>query len=53
MDGEDASASEFQERMNMLKSIGDPIFFRSGFYVIYIFSVALLESILIYVLFLF
>lgn len=28
-DGEDASASEFQERLDTLKSIGDPIFFRS------------------------
>ncbi|XP_074315991.1 heat shock 70 kDa protein 17 [Silene latifolia] len=28
MDGEDASAGEFEERLNMLKSIGDPIFFR-------------------------
>ncbi|XAR64868.1 hypothetical protein NMG60_11008751 [Bertholletia excelsa] len=27
-DGEDASASEFQERLNSLKDIGDPIFFR-------------------------
>lgn len=27
-DGEDASASEFKERLDMLKSIGDPIFFR-------------------------
>ncbi|PIN20377.1 Molecular chaperones GRP170/SIL1, HSP70 superfamily [Handroanthus impetiginosus] len=27
-DGEDASASEFQERLDMLKAIGDPIFFR-------------------------
>lgn len=40
MDGEDASASEFQEHLNMLKAIGDPIFFRSGFYVIYILSVS-------------
>lgn len=28
MDGEDASATEFQERLDMLKGIGDPIFFR-------------------------
>ncbi|GAA0154559.1 Hsp70 family chaperone [Lithospermum erythrorhizon] len=28
MDGEDASADEFQERLDKLKSIGDPIFFR-------------------------
>lgn len=28
MDGEDASAGEFEERLNMLKSVGDPIFFR-------------------------
>lgn len=28
-DGEDASTSEFEERLNTLKSIGDPIFFRS------------------------
>ena len=28
MDGEDASATEFQERLDMLKAIGDPIFFR-------------------------
>ncbi|KAL9227689.1 hypothetical protein vseg_003347 [Gypsophila vaccaria] len=28
MDGEDVSADEFEERLNMLKSIGDPIFFR-------------------------
>lgn len=27
-DGEDASASEFQERLDLLKAIGDPIFFR-------------------------
>ncbi|TQE06651.1 hypothetical protein C1H46_007717 [Malus baccata] len=27
-DGEDATASEFQERLEMLKAIGDPIFFR-------------------------
>ncbi|KAL0289332.1 UNVERIFIED_CONTAM: Heat shock protein 17 [Sesamum angustifolium] len=27
-DGEDASATEFQERLDMLKAIGDPIFFR-------------------------
>lgn len=27
-DGEDASASEFKERLNSLKAIGDPIFFR-------------------------
>ncbi|GAB4841806.1 hypothetical protein Ancab_022541 [Ancistrocladus abbreviatus] len=28
MDGEDATASEFQEHLDMLKAIGDPIFFR-------------------------
>nr|XP_004305891.2 PREDICTED: heat shock 70 kDa protein 17 [Fragaria vesca subsp. vesca] len=28
MDGEDATASEFQERLDMLKAKGDPIFFR-------------------------
>ncbi|GKA41472.1 heat shock 70 kDa protein 17 [Tanacetum coccineum] len=27
-DGEDASASQFQERLDQLKAIGDPIFFR-------------------------
>ncbi|CAA0837077.1 Heat shock 70 kDa protein 17 [Striga hermonthica] len=27
-DGEDASATDFQERLDMLKAIGDPIFFR-------------------------
>ncbi|KAJ4976597.1 hypothetical protein NE237_001703 [Protea cynaroides] len=27
-DGEDASASDFQERLDLLKAIGDPIFFR-------------------------
>ncbi|KAJ7960189.1 Heat shock 70 kDa protein [Quillaja saponaria] len=27
-DGEDASAAEFQERLDMLRAIGDPIFFR-------------------------
>ncbi|XP_042519947.1 heat shock 70 kDa protein 17-like [Macadamia integrifolia] len=27
-DGEDASASDFQERLDLLKDIGDPIFFR-------------------------
>ncbi|KAK6142383.1 hypothetical protein DH2020_022731 [Rehmannia glutinosa] len=27
-DGEDASATEFQERLDLLKAIGDPIFFR-------------------------
>lgn len=29
MDGEDANATEFQERLDMLKAVGDPIFFRS------------------------
>lgn len=28
MDGEDGTATEFQERLNSLKAIGDPIFFR-------------------------
>lgn len=28
MDGEDANATEFQERLDMLKAVGDPIFFR-------------------------
>lgn len=28
MDGEDATAGEFEERLEMLKAIGDPIFFR-------------------------
>lgn len=28
MDGEDASATEFQERLDLLKAIGDPMFFR-------------------------
>jgi len=28
MDGEDVTAAEFQERLNLLKAIGDPIFFR-------------------------
>ncbi|GAB4830617.1 hypothetical protein Ancab_020383 [Ancistrocladus abbreviatus] len=28
MDGEDATAGEFQERLDTLKAIGDPIFFR-------------------------
>uniref|UniRef100_A0A803LEZ8 Uncharacterized protein n=1 Tax=Chenopodium quinoa TaxID=63459 RepID=A0A803LEZ8_CHEQI len=28
MDGEDATAGEFEERLKMLKAIGDPIFFR-------------------------
>ncbi|XP_075483024.1 LOW QUALITY PROTEIN: heat shock 70 kDa protein 17-like [Primulina tabacum] len=28
MDGEDASANEFKERLDMLKAIGDPIFLR-------------------------
>ncbi|XP_010047919.2 heat shock 70 kDa protein 17 [Eucalyptus grandis] len=28
MDGEDGTAAEFQERLNSLKAIGDPIFFR-------------------------
>lgn len=32
MDGEDAPASEFQERLDMLKAIGDPIFLRSVFW---------------------
>ncbi|MED6157867.1 hypothetical protein PIB30_027396 [Stylosanthes scabra] len=27
-DGEDANATEFQERLDMLKAVGDPIFFR-------------------------
>ena len=29
-DGEDATAAEFQEHLDLLKSIGDPIFFRSS-----------------------
>jgi hypoxia up-regulated 1 len=28
MDGEDAQANEFQERLVQLKAIGDPILFR-------------------------
>lgn len=28
MDGEDATAGEFEERLKMLKAIGEPIFFR-------------------------
>ncbi|KAI8526703.1 hypothetical protein RHMOL_Rhmol12G0016100 [Rhododendron molle] len=28
MDGEDASATQFQEKLDLLKAIGDPIFFR-------------------------
>lgn len=28
-DGEDATVTEFQKRLDLLKSIGDPIFFRS------------------------
>jgi hypothetical protein len=28
MDGEDAQAKEFEERLDLLTSIGDPIFFR-------------------------
>ncbi|KAI3417031.1 uncharacterized protein J3R85_014881, partial [Psidium guajava] len=28
MDGEDGTATEFEERLNLLKAIGDPIFFR-------------------------
>ncbi|CAM8987794.1 unnamed protein product [Rhodiola kirilowii] len=28
MDGEDANATDFREKLDMLKSIGDPIFFR-------------------------
>ena len=28
MDGEDASATEFEERLDMLKGFGDPIFLR-------------------------
>uniref|UniRef100_A0A7N0UGC3 Heat shock 70 kDa protein 17 n=1 Tax=Kalanchoe fedtschenkoi TaxID=63787 RepID=A0A7N0UGC3_KALFE len=28
MDGEDANATDFQQRLEMLKSIGDPLFFR-------------------------
>ena len=28
MDGEDATATEFQERLDMLKAIGDPVFLR-------------------------
>ncbi|QHO36953.1 Heat shock 70 kDa protein [Arachis hypogaea] len=27
-DGEDANATEFQERLDMLKAVGDPVFFR-------------------------
>lgn len=27
-DGEDATAKEFQERLDVLKAIGDPVFFR-------------------------
>lgn len=30
-DGEDASATEFQKRLDMLTAIGDPIFFRFVF----------------------
>lgn len=29
-DGEDASATQFQEHLDKLKAIGDPIFFRSA-----------------------
>jgi hypothetical protein len=28
-DGEDANATEFEERLDQLKAVGDPIFFRS------------------------
>ena len=28
MDGEDATATEFQDRLDMLKAIGDPVFLR-------------------------
>jgi hypothetical protein len=28
MDGEEAQAKEFEERLDLLTSIGDPIFFR-------------------------
>lgn len=28
MDGEEANASEFQDRLDSLNAIGDPIFFR-------------------------
>lgn len=28
MDGEDATAKEFEERLDSLKAVGDPIFFR-------------------------
>ena len=31
MDGEDAQANEFKERLDQLKAIGDPILFRQLF----------------------
>lgn len=33
-DGEDASATNFQERLDQLKAIGDPIFFRCANYIV-------------------
>lgn len=38
MDGEDATASEFQERLDMLKANGDPIFFRYEQYNLFSFT---------------
>jgi len=31
-DGEDANAAEFQERLDQLKAVGDPIFLRFGIF---------------------
>ena len=36
-DGEDATATEFQERLNLLKATADPIFFRYPLFSCYYF----------------
>lgn len=36
-DGEDANATEFEERLDQLKAVGDPIFFRSVVFSILIY----------------
>ena len=46
-DGEDAKAAEFQERLDMLKAIGGPIFFRYVFRFFYQFCKYLLKPCLI------
>ena len=40
-DGEDATAMEFQERLNLLKATADPIFFRYPLFSYYFFFLGL------------